>query len=307
MPARVSGSRRIMPRTASASLLVLLCVSVIGCAAQPNRRNEPYDPFERVNRVTFRFNEAADRAVAKPLAKAYRRVTPRLVRTGVSNFLDNLAYPVTIINDLLQGKIKVFFRDTGRLVINSTVGIGGIFDLASADGLEKNDEDFGQTLGKWGLRPGPYIVIPLLGPSDLRDGTGRIADIWMDPRHYFSNNWWTWSLWGVELVDLRARLLDTDKAFSGVYDRYAFLRNAYLQRRQYLVTDGQETSEQQDEQQYQDEQKIIEESGGADQSPGGVATPAPVDQTKPPDAEKQAPENAPPPPPPPTTPTPPSA
>jgi phospholipid-binding lipoprotein MlaA len=281
---------RIMQTTVRASLL-FICLSLFGCAAQPNAKpDQPYDPFEKVNRATFHFNELADRAVAKPVAKLYRKVTPRPVQTGVSNFLDNISYPVTIVNDLLQLKLKSFVRDIGRFALNSTAGIGGIFDLATANGLEKNDEDFGQTLGKWGLRPGPYIVIPLLGPSDLRDGTGRIADIFMDPRHYIKNDWVSYGLWGLGVVDLRARLLDADKAFEGVYDRYGFIRNAYLQRRQYQVTDGRLTNEQQDQQQYLDEKEIIDQTEGGDEPQAGGSTPAPIDQAKPPPNGTPAPQ-----------------
>jgi phospholipid-binding lipoprotein MlaA len=284
-----------MQRPACAALLLALCLSLFGCAAQPNAKRDPHDPFERVNRATFHFNEVADRTVAKPVARLYRKVTPRVVRTGVSNFLDNLSYPVTIVNDVLQAKFTAAGRDTARLLINSTVGIAGVFDFASSDGLEKNDEDFGQTLGRWGVKPGPYIVIPLLGPSDVRDGLGRIADVYADPRHYMQNAWLSWGLWGLAVVDLRSRLLDVDKAFGGVYDRYAFIRNAYLQRRQYQVTDGRITNEQQDKEQYQDEKKIIEESEGAAEPQDGGAAPAPIDQAKPPpNGTHAAPDETPP-------------
>lgn len=257
--------------TARAPLLVLACLSLFGCASIPNNQRDPRDPWERVNRVTFKVNDQLDRAIAKPIAKVYRNVTPRPVRTGVSNFLDNIGYPVTVVNDLLQLKFKLFGEDLGRLVMNTTVGIGGIFDPASRVGLQKNQEDLGQTFGHYGAHPGPYLVLPVLGPSDVRDAVGRVGDIWLDPRHYIHNNYISYSLWGLELVDLRSRLLDADRAFESVYDRYAFLRNAYLRRRAFLISDGQVSDEQQDQQQYDDEKKILEESG-PDVPAGNAAT-----------------------------------
>jgi len=266
----------IMQRTACASLLALVCLSLFGCASLPNTKRDPRDPFERMNRATYRFNDTIDRAVAKPVAQTYRRVTPHFVQTGVSNFLDNLGYPTTIVNDLLQLKLQGFCRDTTRLIVNSTVGIGGLFDPATTAGLEKNDEDFGQTLGWWGVRPGPYLVIPFLGPADVRDAFGRGADIFTDPRHYIHDTATSYGLWGLGLLDGRARLLDAEKAMEGVYDPYAFIRNAYLQRRQFLVTDGKVTDEQQkqEEEQYQEEQRILQESEGAAQ-PNTNAPPSP--------------------------------
>jgi phospholipid-binding lipoprotein MlaA len=277
-----------MHRTACASLLIVVCLALFGCAAPPNTKRDPRDPFERVNRVTFKFNDALDRGFAKPVAQAYRKVAPRAVRTGVSNFLDNISYPITIVNDLLQLKLKPFAQDTGRLLVNTTVGIGGIFDPASKWGLQKNEEDLGQTFGHWGFKPGPYIVIPILGPSDVRDGIGKVGDIFADPVHYIRNNYISYGLYGVYLVDLRSRLLDADKAFDSVYDRYAFLRNAYLQRRKYLVTDGEMTDKQQDDQQYEDENKILEESEGGDHPGAGDAPKSPPGAPQP--RENEAPQ-----------------
>jgi len=260
-----------MPRTAWIPFLLMACLSLFGCATQPNAKRDPRDPFERVNRVTYHFNDALDRAVLKPVAVGYRKITPRPVRTSVSNFIDNLSYTTTVANDLLQLKFKPFFQDTGRLVVNTTVGIGGLFDPASRIGLQKNEEDLGLTFGHWGAGPGPYIVIPFLGPSDVRDGIGRIGDIFTDPRHYIKNGWVSWSLWGVQVVDTRSRLLDTEKVLEGAYDKYSFLRNVYLQRRQYLVTGGESSSrqEQQEQQQYEEEKRILEESEGGEQ-PGAA-------------------------------------
>ena len=224
-----------------ARALAIFCISVLlfGCAAQPIAKRDPRDPFDRVNRATYRFNDGFDKAIARPVAKTYVTVTPRFVRTGVSNFVDNLTYPVTIVNDLLQAKFIQTCADTGRLLLNSTVGIGGLLDPASDAGLQKNDEDFGQTLGRWGVKPGPYVVLPFLGFSDVRDTVGKIADIYTHPTHYIDNSTVSWSLWGVEVLDTRARLLSADNVVDTAYDPYTFTKNAYLQRRQYLVTDGE--------------------------------------------------------------------
>jgi phospholipid-binding lipoprotein MlaA len=263
-----------MPKTARLPLLALACLTLFGCASlPPGQQRDPRDPWERMNRTTFKVNDAVDRAVLKPIAQGYAKVVPHPVRTGVSNFMDNLAYPVTIVNDLLQLKIKPFGSDIARLVVNTTVGIGGIFDPASKVGLEKNEEDLGQTFGHWGAKPGPYVVIPLLGPSDVRDGLGRIGDIWADPRHYIKNDWISWGLWGVDVVDIRYRLLATDKLLDGVYDRYSFVKNAYLQRREYQIANGKIPDKQQDQQQYDEEKKILEESGGAPETPDAPKKP----------------------------------
>lgn len=290
-----------MQTTACASLLVVACLSLFGCATLPNAQRDPRDPWERMNRTTFRFNESVDHAVTRPIARTYRKITPRFVQTGVSNFVDNFEYPITIVNDLLQAKFKPFLQDTGRLLINTTVGIGGLFDPASRAGLDKNEEDFGQTLGRWGTHPGPYFVIPILGPSDVRDAAGRLPDSYLfAPQAYINDLPIRYGLWGLELLDTRAHLLDTEKALEGVYDRYAFIRNAYLQRRQYQVTDGLVPEKRQDEQQYEDEKKIFEESEGDDH--GGEqppANPAPSTPEQPranptPSTPEQPPANPPP-------------
>lgn len=226
-----------MNRTLTVAL-ALCCLLVTGCASTPSGRTDPRDPFERVNRAVFRFNDAVDRTVARPVARAYRRVTPDPVETGVSNFMDNITYPIVIVNDLLQGKFAAAARDTGRFLLNTTLGVAGVFDPATAVGLEENDEDFGQTLGVWGVPPGPYLMLPLLGPSTVRDGIGRIADEYSDPRNYIERDAVRYSILALRVVDTRARLLDADAALDRAFDRYAFVRNAYLQRREYLVRDG---------------------------------------------------------------------
>jgi phospholipid-binding lipoprotein MlaA len=171
------------------------------------------------------------------------RVVPSPARTGVSNFFENLRTTTVMINDALQGKFKAAANDLARFVLNSTVGIGGLLDPATQAGLDHNDEDFGQTLGHWGLHPGPFIEIPILGPSDLRDGSGRVVDIFTNPTHYIQNNWVEYGLYGIDLVNTRANLLSLDDTLKNVFDPYAFVRDAYLQRRAYLVSDGKITDE----------------------------------------------------------------
>ncbi len=203
---------------------LLLLMPLVGCAAlPPNTQTDPRDPFERVNRATFAFNDALDRRVARPIATGYRRVTPDAVETGVSNFFSNAAYPTVLVNNLLQGKLKDALNDTGRLLLNTTLGLGGLLDPASAAGLARNDEDFGQTLGRWGVASGPYVMLPLLGPYTLRDGFGSLADEFTEPRQYLSDD---------------ARLLDADALLAQAGDRYVLVRSAYLQRREYQVLDG---------------------------------------------------------------------
>jgi len=255
-----------MPSTIRLSLLALGLL-LLGCAALPPGKRDPRDPWERMNRVTYGFNDKFDRAIAQPVARGYRKVTPRFVQTGVRNFFDNLDYPIVMLNDLLQGQLRPFVSDTGRLLANTTIGIGGLFDPASGMGLDKNDRDFGQTLGKWGVRKGPYLVLPFLGPSDTRDTLGGAVDAYSTPRAYIRNDYWKYSLWLLEKVDERARLLDATQALESAFDPYAFLRNIYLQHREFKVNGGQSPDEE------QQEQKLLEESEQEQQTPEGASAP----------------------------------
>lgn len=209
-----------------------------GCASRPNTRPDPRDPWEGFNRVSYTITDAADRAVLKPTAKAYKAVAPQFVETGVSNFFSNLNQPTVIVNDLLQAKFRPALNDTGRFLFNTTFGIAGLWDPASRIGFDRNDEDFGQTLGKWGVPSGPYLWIPFLGPSTVRDGIAQPLDYWSDPVNYIERDAIRFGLNGVDLIDSRARQLDLEQTLESAYDRYAFIRNAYLQQREYAVTDG---------------------------------------------------------------------
>lgn len=265
---------------------------MLGCASQPITHRDPQDPFERINRVTFKVNDALDRAVAKPVAKTYVKVVPKFIRTGVSNVLSNAAYPTVIVNEILQAKFLPALRDTGRLLLNTTVGLGGLLDPASAAGLPRDDEDFGQTLGWWGVPPGPFIELPLLGASDVRDAIGLIPDEYTNGRHYIDDNAWFWGVAVLHLVDLRASLLKTEATLlQGVYDRYSFIRDAYLQRRKYLVHDGEVGGE--------SLEQMLQESGAGDdsQSPSPPeAQPNPQSAPAQPSAQPSAPTQPPAPP-----------
>jgi phospholipid-binding lipoprotein MlaA len=228
-----------MRRLVSVSILFAALLAT-GCASLPsNSKRDPRDPYERFNRASYTFNDALDRAALKPIAKGYRAIAPQFVETGVSNFFDNLDTSTTLVNDLLQGKFGAAAHDTGRLLLNTTIGIGGFFDPATAAGLDKNEEDFGQTLGKWGVPSGPYLMVPFLGPSTVRDGIGEIPDEYTDPRHYVERDAIRFGILFFNLLDSRARQLSLEDTLNQAFDKYAFIRNAYLQRREYLVTDGE--------------------------------------------------------------------
>ena len=229
--------------------LLLACAFVVlasGCAT--TKGSDPRDPWEPMNRATFEFNDAADRAVLKPVAETYVKVVPGFAREGVSNFFENLADVGTGLNNILQGKAGEGVSDLGRVVVNTTVGIFGLWDVATPMGLEKHNEDFGQTLGWWGVPSGPYFVIPFLGPSTARDAPARIVD----PSWYYSkaidNNTIYWSLWGLDQVRIRANLLKAESVIEqAALDRYTFIRDAWLQRRRNMVYDGKPPKEKDEE------------------------------------------------------------
>jgi phospholipid-binding lipoprotein MlaA len=225
-------------RRRSAALLgaIVLGLALAGCAALPKgEKPDPRDRFERLNRGIYAFNTKVDHAVLRPVARGYVKITPAPVRTSVHNFLENLNYTRTIINDFLQGKWHDSGTDTARLIINTTVGIGGLFDPASKAGLDRHHTDFGQTLGVWGVHSGPYLMLPFLGPSTVRDAIGLLPDEYTTLPAYVRPVYIPWSVLAVEVVDLRTGLLDEDKLLDSSYDPYAFVRNVWLQRREYLI------------------------------------------------------------------------
>lgn len=215
---------------------IFLAAMLTGCATQANK-----DPLEGLNRGIYKFNDTADKAVIKPIAGAYKAVLPSPIRTGVNNFFDNLGTVVTAINDLLQFKFSKAMDDAGRFVINSTVGILGVVDVASMDNVPKHNEDFGQTLGYWGVGNGAYLVLPFFGPSSLRDTTGLVVDtVAFDPISYIDDPRTRNQMRLVKFVDKRAQYLPaSDLLDEAALDPYAFMRDAYLQRRESQVRDGE--------------------------------------------------------------------
>lgn len=206
--------------------------------SQVSHANDEADPWQGFNRAMFAFNDVTDRFLLKPLAKGYVFVTPGFVRKGVNNVFDNVMEVPTVLNDVLQGKGKQAANDTGRFLVNSTVGLAGLFDVAQHMGMKPNDgEDFGQTLAVWGVGQGPYLVLPFLGPSTVRDTVAIPVNVYSDPRTYIDHVPTRNVVSGVSLLSTRANLLDLERHITG--DRYTFIRDAYLQRRQFLINDGE--------------------------------------------------------------------
>lgn len=203
--------------------------------AETGVANGAFDPWEKYNRKMHRFNNAVDRTVAKPLARGYVRVVPRPLRTGVSNFFNNLSQPLTALNSLLQGKPRQAGTALGRFMLNTTFGIGGLFDPASKANLPQKSEDFGQTLGVWGWRRSRYVELPLFGPRTVRDVFGMGGDAPLSPLRNVEADRIRLPLQGLQLVDLRSRLLATDSLREGAEDDYALVRDAWSQRRDYQI------------------------------------------------------------------------
>ena len=223
----------------------LMVVSVLwlsACAStQQNQRVAKIDPLEPMNRAVFSFNETLDDYVVKPVAQAYKFILPQMVRTGITNFFGNIGDVFVAVNNLLQGKPKDAASDVGRVVVNTTVGVLGLIDVASDAGLEKHKEDFGQTLGVWGISDGPYLVLPVFGPSNFRDTVGEVFDVKTDlvqsSKHLSveTKN----EITGLRVVNRRANLLDASELIEeAAFDKYSFTRDAYLQRRKNMIYDG---------------------------------------------------------------------
>jgi phospholipid-binding lipoprotein MlaA len=209
-------------------LILLLSFPIFG--------EEINDPFEELNRDIFILNEKLDEKLLKPAALTYRKVTPQFARTGVTNFFNNLEEIDTTINQILQGEIKYAFNDAGRFVINSTIGLFGLIDVASKMGLERHEEDFGQTLGVWGFDSGPYIMIPFLGPSNPRDLLSRPISSFLSGTFAMEDNDVKITLVGIDALETRERLLDAETLIIG--DKYIFVKDAYIQSREYEINNG---------------------------------------------------------------------
>jgi phospholipid-binding lipoprotein MlaA len=279
-----SASRSLTSRLAVALSSLALAAFLGGCATTPaagKPRDKNPDPFEKFNRGVYRFNDTLDRYALQPAATVYRDYTPKLVQTGVGNFFENLGYPTTIANQLLQGKFKQGAQDTGRFLLNTTLGWGGLIDVASGGTtLPKHDEDSGQTLGRWGVRAGPYLMLPFLGPSTLRDTPARIADDFTQPFRWYDYGSERWFSLGLSLIDTRAQLLPLDQTLKQTFDPYAFVRNAYLQRRQYAVYDGNPPEDQLSGDDEDWAEEALQESEEPGAGAGDVAEP-PTDATGP--------------------------
>lgn len=236
-----------MQRTSLTAALAL-SAALAGCATLPSGKPTPGDPWERMNRSIWSFDNAFDHALLRPVARGYVRYTPGPVRHSINNFMTNLTYSDTIINDFLQGKFNDGANDVARLVVNTVLGVGGLFDPASHMDLDRHQADVGQTLGIWGLGRGPYLVLPFLGPSDVRDAIGSASDEYLTPRAYIQDPYARWSLFLVNEVDERAGLLGQDRLIDSAFDSYTFVRDAYLQNREFKVhgsqTENPETPEQ---------------------------------------------------------------
>lgn len=212
-------------------------LALAGCATTADR--DPRDPFEAFNRRVYRFNEVVDEAVTRPVATAYRDYVHVEIRNRVRNFFGNIGDVFIGVNNFLQGKVEEGIQDWARVAFNTTFGLLGLHDIASEMGLEKHNEDFGQTLGWWGVESGPYLVLPFLGSSTVRDGVGTGIDLYVDPldeaRPIALRN----TLWGLRVISVRADLLDASRILEqAALDKYVFQRDAYLQRRRNLVYDG---------------------------------------------------------------------
>ena len=195
------------------------------------------DPLKDLNQKTHNLNQTLDLQVASPVARFYKRITPDFIEIGVTNFTQNVEDLSIGFNNILQGKIKSGFSDLGRFTLNSTIGIGGFLDIATDMGLEKHDEDFGQTLAVWGVPDGPYLVLPGLGPSTMRDTLAMIPDAFLTPLWLIDHDRTSYSLTAIDLIDTRARYLGLESVVIG--DEYLFYRDAYLQSRQFEIKDGQ--------------------------------------------------------------------
>lgn len=262
-----------MKTTTMTSGRLVAVVALAGLALSGCATNNPRDPLEPFNRGVFKFNDTVDKYALKPVATAYKKVLPSFVQTGVHNFFGNLTDAWSGVNNMLQGKGQAGMQDFTRFAINSTFGLVGVLDIASPAGLPKHNEDLGQTLGRWGVPSGPYIVLPILGPSTLRDTAALpgdwYGDLWTHKRPVDVRNTGT----VVKAVDVRATYLDASDLVEGAaLDRYEFLRDGYLQRRQSQVSDGAQSASS------GDSGKLDMKAAYGDDAPT-PATPAPADST----------------------------
>ena len=234
----------IAPSMRGALAAVSATALLAGCAAAPSRD----DPFEPMNRASYRVHEVVDGQIVKPMVQAYVDYTPRLVQQGIHNFFGNIDDFFSFINGMLQNKPDKAGHDLGRVMMNTGFGLLGLIDIASEAGIPKGNEDFGQTFGVWGIPQGPYLFIPVFGPTTVRDGTGWIIRAYATPIGYIPDVSTRNILWGIGFIDARASALEAESLVNqAALDPYTFIRRAYLQRRQYLVYDGQPPPSKDDE------------------------------------------------------------
>ena len=236
-----------LSRSLATVWLIVVMALMSGCAAINQVRGGPgqkLDPWENWNRKVFAFNEGLDEAVLKPVSTTYNKLVPSLVRTGINNFFGNFADAWSGVNNLLQGKIELAFRDVFRFNTNTVFGLFGLIDVASELGMERQYEDLGQTLGHWGVGPGAYIVWPLLGPSTVRESLALPFDRLATPALIINDGGTQLGITGLQIINTRAGLLGASRLIDDIaLDKYTFLRDAYLQRRRSLVLDGEEKEE----------------------------------------------------------------
>ena len=217
-------------------IISTMSITLMLGACSTKTGTSPDDPYESYNRKTYKFNEAFDATFLKPPAKFYAAVFPAPVRAGVNNFFDNINMIPSVANDLLQAEWNYAIKDTWRFVINTSMGIGGVFDAADHCNLPPHSNDLGITFAKWGDKKSPYLIIPFLGPSTFRDGMGMMFNFTLlTPYPYFSNTL-VYSLLGVRYIDLRSQMLESERLMADALDKYSFMRDAYLQHRNYLIT-----------------------------------------------------------------------
>ncbi len=226
-----------MTRFRTSAVLAAGAMALAGCATVTNP--SPADPIEGFNRSMYTFNDTLDKTVMTPVAKGYRFAVPQPARDMVTNFFSNVGDVYNFANNLLQLEVTAAVQDLMRLTINTFLGVGGLVDFATPAGLPKHSQDFGVTLGKWGLPDGPYLVLPVLGPSTVRDSVGMAGNMFIDPTSYINPTWVSYSIFGVRIVNTRANLLDASNLLeAAALDPYSFTRDAYLARRKYLINGG---------------------------------------------------------------------
>jgi phospholipid-binding lipoprotein MlaA len=219
--------------------MLILAVALSACAGTQNRHTAPdIDPWEGFNRKVHHLNMTLDRSFGRPAAVVYDKITPQPVQRGISNFFRNIDYPVTFINQVLQGKFRESGISTGRFLVNSTIGLLGLFDVATSMGMPEYDEDFGQTLAKWGYRNSRFLMLPMFGPSTVRDGIGRSIYGYYHPVSYVAREHDVYWPMVLDLVQQRASFLEADNALDEAYDSYTLVRDAWLQNREFKIYDG---------------------------------------------------------------------